>query len=183
MIELGLQGLGQISYSGSLDARDKTFAYWTPLARQDRSALEKIIDRKTLTANERANLDQIKQRWRFAMAQPMIYGKDLERDLIDYMESLDGEFFAKGGLSKSDTVPAMLTPGEYVVTRGSINYLSGAVTRCACPATGVCRSSVQEASPSSATPVASPPQSATARPSTVPACVCRACAWSATTVW
>ncbi|MDH0199958.1 tape measure protein [Comamonas aquatica] len=120
MIELGLQGLGQISYSGSLDARDKTFAYWTPLARQDRSALEKIIDRKTLTANERANLDQIKQRWRFAMAQPMIYGKDLERDLIDYMESLDGEFFAKGGLSKSDTVPAMLTPGEYVVNRSAV---------------------------------------------------------------
>nr|WP_295941005.1 tape measure protein [uncultured Acidovorax sp.] len=120
MIELGLQGLGQINYSGSLDARDKTFAYWTPLARQDRSALEKIIDRKTLTANERANLDQIKQRWRFAMAQPMIYGKDLERDLIDYMESLDGEFFAKGGLSKSDTVPAMLTPGEYVVNRSAV---------------------------------------------------------------
>ena len=123
MIELGLQGLGQISYSGSLDARDKTFAYWTPLARQDRSALEKIIDRKTLTANERANLDQIKQRWRFAMAQPMIYGKDLERDLIDYMESLDGEFFAKGGLSKSDTVPAMLTPGEYVVNRSAVARL------------------------------------------------------------
>lgn len=123
MIELGLQGLGQISYSGSLDARDKTFAYWTPLARQDRSALEKIIDRKTLTANERANLDQIKQRWRFAMAQPMIYGKDLERDLIDYMESLDGEFFAKGGLSKSDTVPAMLTPGEYVVNRSVVARL------------------------------------------------------------
>lgn len=123
MIELGLQGLGQISYSGSLDARDKTFAYWTPLARQDRSALEKIIDRKTLTANERANLDQIKQRWRFAMAQPMMYGKDLERDLIDYMESLDGEFFAKGGLSKSDTVPAMLTPGEYVVNRSAVARL------------------------------------------------------------
>ena len=123
MIELGLQGLGQISYSGSLDARDKTFAYWTPLARQDRSALEKIIDRKTLTANERANLEQIKQRWRFAMAQPMIYGKDLERDLIDYMESLDGEFFAKGGLSKSDTVPAMLTPGEYVVNRSAVARL------------------------------------------------------------
>lgn len=123
MIELGLQGLGQISYSGSLDARDKTFAYWNPLARQDRSALEKIIDRKTLTANERANLDQIKQRWRFAMAQPMIYGKDLERDLIDYMESLDGEFFAKGGLSKSDTVPAMLTPGEYVVNRSAVARL------------------------------------------------------------
>ena len=123
MIELGLQGLGQISYSGSLDARDKTFAYWTPLARQDRSALEKIINRKTLTANERANLDQIKQRWRFAMAQPMIYGKDLERDLIDYMESLDGEFFAKGGLSKSDTVPAMLTPGEYVVNRSVVARL------------------------------------------------------------
>ena len=123
MIDLGLQGLGQISYSGSLDARSKTFAYWQPLARQDRLSLEKMIDRKTLTANERASLDQIKQRWRFAMAQPMIYGKDLERDLIDYMETLDGEFFARGGLAKSDTVPAMLTPGEYVVNRSAVARL------------------------------------------------------------
>lgn len=123
MIDLGLQGLGQISYSGSLDARSKTFAYWQPLARQDRSSLKKMIDRKTLTANERASLDQIKQRWRFAMAQPMIYGKDLERDLIDYMETLDGEFFARGGLAKSDTVPAMLTPGEYVVNRSAVARL------------------------------------------------------------
>lgn len=126
MIELGLQGLreylswSQTKFGGSLDATWKTFQLWNPTAAKDRTALQAMVDRKTLTANERQSLDQIKQRWRFAMAQPMAYGKDLERDLIDYMESLEGQFLARGGLAKSDTVPAMLTPGEYVVNKGAV---------------------------------------------------------------
>jgi hypothetical protein len=120
MIELGIKALGQINYSGSLDAKDKTFAYWMPMARTDRRDLEKLVDRKTLTANEKAQLEGIRQRWRYAMSTVIMYGKDFERDLIDYMESLDGQFFARGGLAKSDTVPAMLTPGEFVVNRQAV---------------------------------------------------------------
>ena len=120
MIELGIKALGQINYSGSLDAKDKTFAYWMPMARTDRRDLEKLVDRKTLTANEKAQLEGIRQRWRYAMSTVIMYGRDFERDLIDYMESLDGQFFARGGLAKSDTVPAMLTPGEFVVNRQAV---------------------------------------------------------------
>lgn len=120
MIELGIKALGQINYRGSLDAKDKTFAYWMPMARTDRRDLEKLVDRKTLTANEKAQLEGIRQRWRYAMSTVIMYGKDFERDLIDYMESLDGQFFARGGLAKSDTVPAMLTPGEFVVNRQAV---------------------------------------------------------------
>ena len=54
------------------------------------------------------------------MAQPLLWGKDLERELIDYMEQNQGKFYRRGGLSKSDTVPAMLTPGEYVVNKGAV---------------------------------------------------------------
>ncbi len=123
MIELGIKALGQVNYSGSLDAKDKTFAYWMPMARTDRQALEKFVDRKTLTANEKAQLESIRQRWRYAMSTVVMYGKDFERDLIDYMESLDGQFFARGGIAQSDTVPAMLTPGEYVVNRSAVARL------------------------------------------------------------
>ena len=126
MIDLGLQGLreymnwSQSKYGGSLDATWKTFQTWNPMAMQDRSILQAMAERKTLTANERQTLDQIKQRWRFAMSQPLVYGKDLERELIDHMEQNQGEFYRQGGLSKSDTVPAMLTPGEYVVNREAV---------------------------------------------------------------
>lgn len=46
--------------------------------------------------------------------------QDLERELIDYMEQNQGEFYRRGGLAKSDTVPAMLTPGEFVVNRQAV---------------------------------------------------------------
>ena len=54
------------------------------------------------------------------MAQPLLWGKDVERDLMDYMEQHQGEFYRGGGIAKSDTVPAMLTPGEFVVNRGAV---------------------------------------------------------------
>jgi len=134
MIELGLQGMDQ--YTGwlqwnhgasvSLDMRRKTMEYWGTMARDDRRALDGFIGRKTLTGNERQTLERIKQNWRQAMAQPLLWGKDLERDLIDYMEQNQGEFYRRGGMAKSDSMPAMLTPGEYVVNKDAVaRYGSG----------------------------------------------------------
>jgi len=53
------------------------------------------------------------------MAQAQVAGVDLERQLMEYIERETERqmYFARGGLAKSDTVPAMLTPGEYVVSR------------------------------------------------------------------
>jgi tape measure domain-containing protein len=128
MIDLGLQGMNE--YTGwlewnygasvSLDMRSKTMESYGKQAQEDRRTLEGFIDRKTLTGNERQNLERIKQTWRQAMAQPLLWGKDLERELIDYMEQHQGEFYRRGGLSKSDTVPAMLTPGEFVVNKEAV---------------------------------------------------------------
>lgn len=129
MIDLGLQGMNEYTNwlqwnygaSVSLDMRSKTMDSYGKQAQQDRRALEDFISRKTLTGNERQNLERIKQTWRQAMAQPLLWGKDLERELIDYMEQNQGEFYRRGGMAKSDTVPAMLTPGEFVVNRDAVS--------------------------------------------------------------
>lgn len=131
MIDLGLQGMNEYTswlqhkYGAavSLTMKSDTMRYWGQLAQQDRRKLEEFIDRKTLTGNESQSLQRIKQRWRQAMAQPLLWGKDLERELIDYMEQNHGQFYRLGGLSRSDTVPAMLTPGEYVVRRDAVARL------------------------------------------------------------
>ena len=60
------------------------------LANTDRRTLETLVNRKQLTANEKQKLDAIKANWRSAMAQPLLYGKDLERDLMEYMEQHQG---------------------------------------------------------------------------------------------
>jgi phage-related minor tail protein len=129
MIDLGLQGMNEYTNwlqwnygaSVSLDMRSKTMDSYGKQAQQDRRALEDFISRKTLTGNERQNLERIKQTWRQAMAQPLLWGKDLERELIDYMEQNQGEFYRRGGMAKSDTVPAMLTPGEFVVNKDAVS--------------------------------------------------------------
>ncbi|MCG3173328.1 MAG: hypothetical protein GMKNLPBB_01518 [Myxococcota bacterium] len=129
MIDLGLQGMNEYTNwlqwnygaSVSLDMRSKTMENYGKQAQQDRRALESFISRKTLTGNERQNLERIKQTWRQAMAQPLLWGKDLERELIDYMEQNQGEFYRRGGMAKSDTVPAMLTPGEFVVNKDAVS--------------------------------------------------------------
>jgi tape measure domain-containing protein len=129
MIELGLQGMDeytnwlQFNYGAavSLDMRWKTMDSYGKQAEQDRRLIDEFIGRKTLTANERGTLERIKQTWRQAMAQPLLWGKDLERDLIDYMDQRQGEFFRRGGVAKSDTIPAMLTPGEYVVNKDAVS--------------------------------------------------------------
>lgn len=134
MIELGLQGMNEYTswleqnYGAavSLDMRWKTMDSYGKQAQQDRRAIEDFIGRKQLTGNERQTLDQIKQTWRQAMAQPLLWGKDLERELIGYMEQNQGAFYRRGGMAKSDTVPAMLTPGEYVVNKQAVDrYGSG----------------------------------------------------------
>lgn len=131
MIDLGLRGMDeytswlQFHYGTSVspDMKWRTMQNYGKQAFTDRNALEKLLTTKTLTANERAIVEGAKRTWRSAMAQPLVYGKDLERELIDYMESLDGQFLARGGLAKSDTVPAMLTPGEFVVNRNAVARL------------------------------------------------------------
>jgi phage-related protein len=56
-----------------------------------------------------------------------ILGKDWSFTLIPGMDLIPGEIarFAAGGLvgAGTDTVPAMLTPGEFVVNRGAVNSL------------------------------------------------------------
>ena len=131
MIDLGLQGMGE--YTGwlqarygaavSLDMPRRTMDRYSQQAGQDRRALDDLLGRRQLTANERATVERVKQTWRQAMAQPLLWGKDLERELIAYMERNQGRFYRAGGLSGSDTVPAMLTPGEYVVNRATVSRL------------------------------------------------------------
>ena len=129
MIELDLQGMreytswlrGHYGASLSIDMEWQTMKSYGQQAATDRQTLESLPKRAQLTANEKQKLDAIKQTWRNAMAQPLVYGKDLERDLMDYMEQHQGEFFRGGGMAKSDSVPAMLTPGEYVVNRTAVS--------------------------------------------------------------
>jgi hypothetical protein len=78
------------------------------------------VGRNQLTGNERGNLATIQQTWRTAMAQPLAFGKDLERELIAYMEQNEARSFAEGGPAASDSIPAMLTPGEYVVNKAAV---------------------------------------------------------------
>ncbi|MBA3059142.1 MAG: tape measure protein [Gammaproteobacteria bacterium] len=105
----------------SIDMEWQTMKSYGQQAATDRQTLESIPNRSQLTANEKQKIDAIKGTWRQAMAQPLVYGKDLERELMDYMELHQGEFFRGGGISRSDTVPAMLTPGEYVVNRSAVS--------------------------------------------------------------
>jgi tape measure domain-containing protein len=94
-------------------------------ALQDREYLQRLLKVRKLTSLESGSVDTIKGRWRTAMAQGQLAGVDLERQLIEYIERETERqmYFARGGLAKSDTVPAMLTPGEYVVSRESVKRL------------------------------------------------------------
>lgn len=139
MIELGLQSRGEYAQyissrygsAVSLDYVRKTVQLGEQDALKDRQRLDTFKYRKQLTSSEQQSLDEMKQRWRTAMAQTLLMGKDAERELIDYMEENAGEFLARGGraertggkLARSDTVPAMLTPGEYVVRKDVVNRL------------------------------------------------------------
>ncbi|MHA7600059.1 tape measure protein [Alicycliphilus sp. T452] len=119
VMELGMQSINAGNWGGPI-ANQATRNHWSKLWNLDKPVLERLQSLKTLTSREQGALSAIIERWKWAMNNSK---QDLERELIDYMESLDGQFFAKGGLSKSDTVPAMLTPGEYVVNRSAVARL------------------------------------------------------------
>jgi tape measure domain-containing protein len=129
MIELGLQGMreytswlrSKFGASVSLGMEWETLKSYGQKAAADRQTLESLPNRAQLTGNEKQKIEPIKGRWRQAMGQPLIFGRDLDRDLMDYMEQHQGEFFRGGGIAKSDSVPAMLTPGEYVVNRSAVS--------------------------------------------------------------
>jgi hypothetical protein len=131
MIDLGLKGVdAQADYLqrhlGAMahhNLRGNTLERYGKTAQQDRRVLESLLHRKNLTSYERQTLDGIRQTWKLAMSLGLVWGKDLERDLMATMDGMEGEFFAGGGLSRSDTVPAMLTPGEYVVNRDTVSRL------------------------------------------------------------
>ncbi len=128
IIELGFQGLSQANQmaemrwgaSGGLNDLLRDYA---EEAQNDRAMAERMLPLRQLTTSERQNLERIKQSWKSAMSQMLLFNVDLERDLIDYMEAHQGEFYARGGMAKSDTVPAMLTPGEYVIKRDVVDKL------------------------------------------------------------
>jgi tape measure domain-containing protein len=128
MIDLGLQGMQEYTswlrrnYGASLsiDMEWQTMKLYRQQAGRDQAALYSLFNRPQLTTNEKQKVDAIKESWRDAMAQPLVYGKDLERDLLAFMEQNQGRFYRAGGLSASDTVPAMLTPGEFVVNRSAV---------------------------------------------------------------
>jgi phage-related minor tail protein len=116
MMELGMQSINTGSWGGPI-ANQATRNFWSNLWNLDKPVLERMETLKTLTGREKGALTIIVERWQWAMNNSK---QDLERELIEYMEQHQGEFYRRGGLSKSDTVPAMLTPGEYVVNRSAV---------------------------------------------------------------
>lgn len=119
MMELGMQSINTGSWGGPI-ANQATRNHWSNLWNLDKPVLERMEALKTLTSREKGALTTIAERWQWAMNNSK---QDLERELIEYMEQHQGEFYRRGGLSKSDTVPAMLTPGEYVVNRSAVARL------------------------------------------------------------
>jgi len=129
MMELGLQGARdyafwlRMHYGAGVDIGFEwgQGQYYGRQADVDRRTLEALAGRSKLSSAEQQEVNTVKQHWRTPMAQPQLWGKDLERDLLDYMEQNQGQFFGRGGVARSDSVPAMLTPGEYVVNRSAVS--------------------------------------------------------------
>ena len=119
MMELGMESINTGNWGGPI-ANQATRNHWSSLWNLDKPVLERLLSIKTLTARERDALNNITERWQWAMQASRV---DRERELIEFMEQHQGEFYARGGLAKSDTVPAMLTPGEYVVNRSAVARL------------------------------------------------------------
>lgn len=116
VMELGIQSINAGNWGGPI-ANQATRNHWSKLWNLDKPVLERLQSLKTLTSREQGALSAIIERWKWAMNNSK---QDLERELIDYMEQNQGEFYRRGGLAKSDTVPAMLTPGEFVVNRQAV---------------------------------------------------------------
>lgn len=135
LIDVGMQGMRmytsylEFNYGTSLSPgyrfdTERTYGKW---ASEDRNYLESVIGLKTLTRVEQGRLTAIQTRWNQAMSQALIAGKDLERDLITWREQQDAaDYFRAGGAANaagSDTVPALLTPGEFVVRKETVQRL------------------------------------------------------------
>lgn len=128
MIELGLKSMDdytawlQTKFSGaiSLDARRLTLTNFFNQSRRDKPVVEALLSRAQLSSTEQQTLDRIRSTWKMAISQPLQYGKDVERELMDWMAAQKVQFFKSGGLAASDVVPAMLTPGEYVVKKSAV---------------------------------------------------------------
>ena len=133
LIEVGMKGMRmytsylEFNYGTSISPgyrfdMERNYGKW---ASDDRNYLGSIIGLKSLTQLEQGRLKAIQTRWRQAMSQGLIAGKDLEREIIDWREQQDAaEYFRRGGAANaaaSDTVPALLTPGEYVVRKDVVN--------------------------------------------------------------
>lgn len=116
VMEMGMQSINAGNWGGPI-ANQATRNHWSKLWNLDKPVLERLESLKTLTSREQGALSAIIDRWKWAMNNSK---QDLERELIDYMEQNQGEFYRRGGLAKSDTVPAMLTPGEFVVNRQAV---------------------------------------------------------------
>ncbi|MGY6217828.1 hypothetical protein ACW73L_21925 [Methylolobus aquaticus] len=131
MIELGLKGIegftGRFQWaygpSAGLNFRVDTLANYNRQAQQDRGLIAGFIDRPQLTSYEQETLERIKETWRLAMRAALNWGDDLERGVIDYLDEHQAEFYARGGIAGSDTVPALLTPGEFVVSKSAVGRL------------------------------------------------------------
>jgi tape measure domain-containing protein len=148
MIELGMQGMRDYvssmlhTYGPSLsvDFGSKTLDRWGKLAERDRPYFEALQQRPALSADESAQLERAKGDWYTAMAQMKLFGVDLERQLIDWEAeqaarqsnaAASGERSGEkggvrtlaggGSISPGDTVPAMLTPGEFVIRKERVN--------------------------------------------------------------
>ncbi len=128
MIDMGLQAMQEytqwlrrnFSSALSIDMEWQTMKFYRQQAATDQRILDGVPNRPQLTAHEKQKVDTIRHTWKQAMAQPLQYGKDLERDLLDKMAQHQATFYAGGGIAASDSVPAMLTPGEYVVNRDAV---------------------------------------------------------------
>lgn len=111
---VGKHNVGSNALNKSLEMQDAE-------AKHDRQWLQSIAGKSDLTSAEQSRLEQIKSKWFNYMRQPLaVNGPDLEKKLISFKKRFKN--FATGGHSE-DTVPAMLTPGEVVVNRGTVKRL------------------------------------------------------------
>lgn len=134
LIEVGMKGIGlytsylEFNFGTSLSPgfRFDMQRNYGKSSFEDRTYLESIIRLKSLTRLEQGRLKEIQTRWNQAMSQGLVAGQDLEREIITWREQQDAaEYFRSGGAAagSSDTVPALLTPGEYVVRKEAVSRL------------------------------------------------------------
>lgn len=123
------------------DAINRQFIFSDPGAYRNRAAeaakeqLEKFLYTKELSVYAKKLVDDIKRKWEGWLYRDTNTILALEK----IMEENRAYFYRLGGLAKSDTVMAMLTPGEYVVSRDAVQRygvgLMDAINRMRVPAT------------------------------------------------